>query len=194
MKSIYQTLFPLLLASFAACARQDEVTAFYAPTEPGMTLQFESIETNDRLQMRVERTTQTAEGLVVVCSVSTLQGTLSTNFVCKQDGEILVGPVDNRSIVLPSGFPNRTAFWQTDLKNYQVLGRAKAKLPGVELKHPIGVWIEVSPSVPHSPKSANKVRMFLLPGIGEAENQELRQGTWVTVNRIVGIGISEVPR
>jgi len=189
------------MALLAACERQDGQPATYAPTAVGTTLQYEALELdngmrpNDRLQLRVLQAKQTDDGLEVTCDYSTLQGNARATFLCQQDGGIFhIGADGSKDMQLPLGFPDKTTSWQWNSVTFQVLGRAKANLEGIELYDPIGVWVEATTDSPQ-PLSLwkGKARILLLPSIGEVETRVLHKGAWVTVNRLVGIGTSSEP-
>jgi hypothetical protein len=191
---------PLALASALGCARQGGQQGIYFPSEAGLTLQFANVDTepavpiSGRTQIRVGQSKQTQEGLEITCSVATLQGASDVKFLYTQDGGVLlITSETNKTIVLPPGFPDKTLDWQSDGVSYQVIGRAKADLPGVNLPDPIGVWVEAVPIAPQLPNTGIKVRIFFLPGIGEAETKVFREGAWRTVNRLVGRGFTDVP-
>jgi hypothetical protein len=194
-------LLPLLaLASVLGCARQTGQQPIYLPTEAGLTLQFADVDTeptapvSGRTQIRVSHSKQTLEGLEIACSVATFQGAMDVNFLCTQDGGVFLITSDtNKTVVLPSGFPDKTLAWQSDGVSYQVIGRAKADLPGVNLPDPIGVWVEAVPISPQLSNQGVKARIFFLPGIGGAETKVFRQGAWKTINRLVGRGFTDVP-
>jgi hypothetical protein len=196
-------LLPLALAQ--GCARQAGQQAIYLPTEAGLTLQFANVDTepaapiSGRTQIRVSRSNQTQEGLEIVCSVASLQSATDINFLYTQDGGVFLITPDtnktdtNKTIVLPPGFPDKTFAWQSDGVSYQVIGRAKADLPGVNIPDPIGVWVEAAPIAPQLSNAGAKARIFFLPGIGEAETKVFRQGAWKTINRLVERGFTDVP-
>ena len=197
------TPFLAALALMLACERREEQAAIYAPIVAGTILQFETlrpdpdneVNPSDRLQLRVLQTKQADNGLEVVCEYSTLQGTTTTTILCQKDGGVFfVGADGSKSLRLPPGFPDKTASWQSNRATFQVLGRAKANLEGIELYDPIGVWVEAT-TIPPQPSSPyffwkGKARILFLPGIGEAETRVLHEGNWVTVSRLVGVGTS----
>jgi hypothetical protein len=200
MKLFSSPLILLSLAMTFACVREAGQKAIYLPTEAGMTLQFANVDTepvgstNGRTQIRISHSKQTSEGLDVVCSISNLQGTADITFLCPQDGGVFLMASDaNKITVLPPGFPDKTLTWQSEGLNYQVIGRAKADIPSVNLLDPIGVWVEATPMAPQLLNTDSKTRIFFLPGIGEAETKVLRQGNWKTINRLVGMGFTDAP-
>jgi hypothetical protein len=186
---------PLALA--VGCAIQPEREVIYSPTEPGLTLVFEnpSIESQNRTQLRVANANKTDEGLEVDISVDTLQGSGAMKLQCMQDGGVfIVGSDDKRATVLPPGFPDKTQAWQSDGISYSVIGRARADLEEVKLQDPVGIWVEAAPVSAQSLNSGvSRARIFFLPGVGEAETKELREGKWITVNRLIGRGFSDLP-
>jgi len=195
MRLFRPSLVILALALTSACFRQNERQLFYSPTQEGLTLVFENpSDSQESVQLRVKNTVQTSDGLKVTCSLSSLNGTVDTVFLCRQDGGIFSISSDGAStIILPPGFPDNSASWQADGIGYRVIGRAKHNVSGVMLQDPIGVWVEAIPVSPRMQNSGNqKAHIFFLPGIGQAETRVLRQGNWVTVNRLVGVGTDDV--
>jgi len=194
--------FLAALALLTACERQEEQATIYAPTVAGTILQFEAFELdngmkpNDRLQLRIANTKHTDDGLEVTYDYSTMQGNAKATFLCQQDGGIFQVKADrSKDMLLPPGFPDKTTSWQWNGVTFQVLGRAKANLRGIELYDPIGVWVEAIAQFPQpSPLlKGGKWRVLALPGIGEVETKVLHKGSWVTINRLVGIGTSTEP-
>jgi hypothetical protein len=190
----------LLVLPALGCAKRDGQQAAYLPTEAGLTLQFangdaETAATIDgRTQIRVSHSKQTPEGLEVDCSVATLQGSTDIKFLYTQDGGVfLIASDTDKIVVLPPGFPDKTLSWQSEGVSYQVIGRARAGLPGADLPDPIGVWVEAVPIASHLSNSGAKARIFFLPGIGEAETMVFSQGAWKTINRLVGRGFTDAP-
>ena len=191
----------MALAITTACVRQTEQRHhIYSPTETGLTLLFENPESKmlsgaqNFVQLRVNHTKQTSEGLEVTCSVTTFQGATDIAFLCQQDGGVYsISPTGNKVIVVPPGFPDKAPAWQENGINYRVIGRAKADLSGLSLPEPIGVWVEATPVQSQlSNPNSEKAHLLFLPGIGEAETRVLRHGTWVTTNRLVGRGLTDV--
>jgi len=194
--------FLAALALLTACESQEGQATIYAPTVAGTVLQFESFELdngtrpNDRLQLRVLQAKQTNGDLEVTYDYSTFQGNAKATFLCHQDGGIFIVRADgSKDMQLPPGFPDSATSWQWNRATFQVLGRAKANLEGIELYDPIGVWVEAIAASPQPSPLLNggKWRIMILPGIGEAETKVLHEGSWVTVNRLVGIGTSAEP-
>jgi hypothetical protein len=195
VKHLCRSAALLALAVTSACFRQTEQQLLYSPTEAGLTLIFENpSDIQEPVQLRVRYAKQTSDGLEVACSVTSLKGTADTNFLCRQDGGIYsITSGETRTIIVPPEFPNKTASWQTGGISYRVIGRAKLDFPGIALPEPIGVWVEAIPVSPQLQNSVNKkAHVFFLPGIGEAETRVLRQGNWVTVNRLAGMGFTDV--
>jgi len=202
---LLQASFLAAVALMLGCERQEEQAAIYAPIVAGTILQFETsrpdpdneVNASDRLQLRVLQAKQADNGLEVVCEYSTLQGTTTTTILCQKDGGVfLVGSDDSKNMQLPPGFPDKTASWQSNRATFQVLGRAKAHLEGIELYDPIGVWVEAT-TIPPQPSPyffwKGEARILFLPGIGEAETRVLHEGNWVTVRKLVGVGTSTEP-
>jgi hypothetical protein len=90
--------------------------------------------------------------------------------------------------LLPVHFPETTA-WVDHGTEFRVLGRASwagaTILPATA--DPIGVWVEAS-----SPQGARR-RTLYLSNLGEVEAQLERAGAWVTVNRLVAQGFTDLP-
>ena len=200
MKWFRPTAMLMAMAAIApSCVRQAGQGHAYLPTEEGLTLLFENPESKtpsgaqDFVQLRVNHTKQTSEGLEVACGVTTFQGADDIVFLYQQDGGIYsISPTGNKSTVLPPGFPNKTTAWQAGGINYRVIGRAKADIPGVSLPESIGVWVEAMPVQTQLSNPGNeKAHILFLPGIGEAETKVLRQGAWATINRLVGRGFTD---
>jgi len=122
---------------------------------------------------------------------TSLRGELSALYLQKNGGLTLSAEGQAPAMVmLPEGFPDRTAHWEARGSTFRVLGRAAADLHGLKLPEgadKVGVWIEST-----SPQGVRQ-RSLLLPDIGEMETLLWRQGTWVSVNRLVSRGFTDVP-
>jgi hypothetical protein len=179
----------------SACFIQTNRSHIYSPTETGLTLIFENpSDVQEPVQLRVQNVKQTSDGLEVVCSVTSLKGSVDANFLCRQDGGVYSITSDGaKTIIVPPGFPDKTAAWQADGIKYRVIGRAKADISGIELREAIGIWVEAIPVSSQLQNSDNeRAHIFFLPGIGEAEIRVLRGGNWVTINKLVGMGFTDV--
>jgi len=195
MKLLCHLAVILPLAITTACFRQAERQIFYSPTQTGLTLVFENPSyAQESVQLSVNNAKQTSDGLEVSCSVTSLKGTVNTNFLCREDGGVYsISSDGTKTIIVPPGFPNKTDSWQADGISYRVIGRAKHDIPAVALKESIGVWVEAIPVSQQPQNSGNqKAHIFFLPGLGQAETKVLRRETWVTVNRLVQMGNTEV--
>ncbi|MDP2875598.1 MAG: hypothetical protein Q8O00_05385, partial [Holophaga sp.] len=169
----------------------------YTAHEAGLTLIYENPQLesqarmNARLQVRVEAARDGEAGTAVKMTYTSLQGEMSALFFQKNGGISL--SQDGRTpglMILPEGFPDRVSRWESNGTITRVLGRAAADLHGLKLPESadrVGVWTE---SV--SPKGQRQ-RSFLLPDIGEVETLIWRDGAWVSVNRLVSRGFTDLP-
>lgn len=183
----------LLLAT--ACLPQPQ-GRIYGPTEEGLTLAYEDPtlpqpqRSQERLQVRVAKTSfQGAGSGTVQVDYTSLRGSL-TLVLRHQDGGIaLLGP-DGKALarILPEGFP-RTSAWEDRGTAFHVLGRATWDGAGLlpASASSVGFWVEARPA-----QGAPR-RTLYLPGLGEVESKELRDGVWVTVNRLVARGFTDLP-
>ncbi len=195
MRLIATRLAPAALLLLLAC--QPRVAApIYSPWEEGLTLTFENPSqpqpqrAEERVQVRVARSSISpgAPHLVQLDMTST-RGQRSL-LLRHQDGGIEL--VDESGQVLatpfPAHFPN-LAPWLDHSTEVQVIGRARWE--GAALLPPtseaIGVWVEARP--PQGPRR----RALYLPDLGEVEALEERNGGWVSVNRLVARGFTDLP-
>ena len=168
----------------------------YGPWEEGLTLAFEDPSQpqpqrmSDRLQLRVAHSNQGPDKtLLVQLDLTSIRGGLSMLARFQGGGVALVDPEGRvLSQSLPAGFPS-TATWTDRGTEFRVLGRAgwtgAALLPATA--DPVGVWVEA-----RTPQRARR-RSLYLPNLGEVESQEERDGAWVTVNRLVARGFTDLP-
>ena len=169
----------------------------YGAHEAGLTLHYENPQlasearANERIQMRVAATKDTAAGRIVRITYTSLQGELSVLYLQKDGGISLIQDSSKPgTMVYPAGFPDRVTHWTVRETKYRVLGRAAMNLPGLKLPDTadtVGVWVESE-----SPKGQRQ-RAFLLPDIGEAETLVWREGAWVCTSRLVSRGFTDVP-
>ncbi len=184
------------LILLAACQYQARGPLRYGPWEEGLTLAYEDPSvpepqrTQQRLQVRVERAAFPSEGDGTVrLDYSSIQGSL-TLVLRHHDGGIALLGADGKPLarLLPEGFP-RTQTWEDHGTAYRVVGRGTWDgariLPATS--SPVGVWVEAQPA--HGPLR----RTLYLPGLGEVESLELRDGAWIAVNRLVGRGFTNLP-
>jgi hypothetical protein len=185
-----------------ACINRDDPQIIYAATRKGLTMLFEnpSLDAETRAQSRyqlvVRDAVQTPQGLEVTASIASLQSTGTAVYLCLKDGGIYMYAADREraTVMLPPGFPFETKAWQTAGVNYRVMGRANADIPSVKLPNPIGIWVESVPAQSHPQAQGDGIkRVLMLPGIGEAETRVFRNGSWVAINRLVGLGYAEGP-
>jgi len=168
----------------------------YGPWEEGLTLAFENPtlpqpqRTSERMQVRVTRTILAPGAPTLVhLDLVNLHGQMGLLFR-HQDGGIAL--VDDKGLVfaqpLPVGFPKQTQWVDRGIQ-YRVVGRATwdgaAILPTTA--DPVGYWVESRDNQGHGR------RVLFLPNLGEVESREDRNGTWVTVNRLVARGFTDVP-
>ena len=183
----------LLLASACMPQRQSRV---YGPWEEGLTLAYEDPtlpqpqRSQERLQVRVAKASFQAAGSgTVQVDYTSVHGSLTLVLQHQDGGIALLGP-DGKVLarILPEGFP-QTSAWEDRGTAFHVVGRATwdgaSILPSTSSA--VGEWVEARPA------QGPLRRTLYLPGLGEVESQELRQGTWVTINRLVARGFTDLP-
>lgn len=197
MKTPLRILLPgLILLASVGCDRMMHSVrkTCYFPTEVGLTLVYEdpsqphSLE--NRFQLRVSATKETPEGTLVRTTFTTLQGQMDSLSLVKDGGKRLLLEGNRTLMVVPEGFPDRVSHWEAPGSTAHVIGRAAANLPGLVLPKDfdrMGVWVQLD--FPEGPSR----RIFYLPGIGEAETQVLREGVWVSTNRLISRGFTDAP-
>lgn len=187
----------LLLGLAVSCGRfiPGVKEAPFAPLEPGLTLLYESpAQSSDpaagRLQARVTEAKAIPGGWETKVVYTTLRGESSLAFRIKHGGVALLSEGRVLGEILPEGFPDRVSRWEARGSRYWVVGRAAADLHGLKLPPDfprVGVWVE----------SANAQgihrRIFYLPGVGEIESLVLQGGRWISVNRLVSRGFTDLP-
>lgn len=192
-------LAPAILLLGLACqprAAAPMAAPVYGPWEEGLTLAFEDPSlpqpqrSADRLQVRVAHATlNPGAGAQVQLDLANPRGQMSVLVRYQNGGTALVA--DDGHVLaqaLPAGFP-ATAAWTDRGTNYRVVGRATwggAKLLP-DTSDPVGVWVEARP------QSGPRRRSLYLPNLGEVESLEERGGAWVTVNRLVARGFTDIP-
>ncbi|HJW73885.1 MAG TPA: hypothetical protein VJ486_13760 [Geothrix sp.] len=196
MRWISVGLGSLALLAALACQPQPTRPMLYGPWEEGLTLAYEdptlppSQRRDLRLQIRVaqSRIGPNEPGLVRL-EYTSLKGQLSL-LVRHGKGGITLLAQDGRPLaqLLPEGFP-ATATWTNRGTAFHVIGRAAWDAgtvlpPGSDA---VGFWVEAVP--PAGPRS----RTLYLPDLGEVETREWRDGAWVTVNRLVARGFTDLP-
>jgi hypothetical protein len=197
MRRILAAALPLLLVTIS-CERyfvksQEKV---YAPTAEGLTLIYENSSLDsearlrERIQLRVAESKPVAGGQQILVTYASLRGQVSARYLLKQGGMFLLNGDKVVETMLPEGFPEKVSEPGATRGRFVFLGRATANLPGLQLPSDfdrVGVWVEVIP--PQGPHRRN----FYLSGIGEADSLELRNGTWVSVSRLVSRGFTDAP-
>jgi len=171
----------------------------YAAWEEGLTLGFEvpglqgSEREASRLQKQVTRTEYEGQDRRVEINYTSLQGHMAIQQLIRRGGVYLIDSQGRPQTLLPEAFPDGAASWETATHRFTLLGRArweqdKPVFPDTQSRE--GAWIEGAPLRP----GGTRIRAFLLPGMGEVESRELREGRWVVTNRLVSRGFSEIPR
>ena len=194
LRRILPTAALVLLAACRGPARPQQLP--YGPVEEGLTLAYEDPtlpqpqRSQQRLQVRVARARLDDSGNgFVQLTYTTLQGAMNL-LVQHQGGGIALMGADGKPVaqLLPQGFP-RTATWQDHGATFRVLGRGTwdgaRLLP--DTRNPVGIWVEMRP------ERGPLRRTLYLHGLGEVETQELQGTVWVTVNRLVSLGFTDLP-
>ena len=187
-----------LLAAVPGCRPKDPRPLVYAAWEEGLTLGFESPELPtprreaSRFQKQVTRTQFEGEVRKVEITYTTLQGNLVLQQELRKGGVFFLDGQGKAQVLLPEGFPDAVASWETPSHRFTLLGRARWErespaFPDTQSRE--GVWVEATPLRP----GGARIRAFYLPGIGEAESREWRDGRWATTNVLVSRGFSEIP-
>lgn len=188
----------LLLALGVGCDRQAQrpgAERIYAAWEGGLTLVYEapdlpaSERADHRLQVRVASSRLEGKVRRTELSYGTFQGEIRSSYRL-EDGGVFLQSQKGEVMVLPSGFPERVDHWETRGLDCQLLGYGSADHLGLVLPKgsaTVGVWVEVRNPSGHSR------RVFYLPGLGELEALEWREGRWVAINRLVSVGFSDAP-
>lgn len=189
---------PLVLV-LAGCDRPRPQTIF-APHQEGLTLGYENPQLpfpqrrEQRLQVRVNRVVALPSGgSRVETAFTTLQGERMVVFTLEEGGAAQKAEVGaTLGPDLPKGFPEPTREWTARGSRFSVLGQAMAV--GLEVDLPpsvsrLGIWVE---SRSLDGKGA-PIRRFYLPDLGEVDTQELRDGQWVSVYRLVARGFTDAP-
>ncbi|MDP1833169.1 MAG: hypothetical protein Q8K67_14005 [Geothrix sp.] len=194
MRALRVLFAPAALLLGLACQPRTD-PPIYGPWEEGLTLAFEDPSqpqpqrSANRLQVRVARSAMApGSPRLVQLDLASTRGQLSL-LLRHQDGGIALVGEDGQVLAhsLPSRFPD-TAPWVERGTAFRVIGRARWE--GAAILPPtsdaIGVWVEARS--PHGRR-----RTLYLPGLGEVEAQEERDGTWVAVNRLVARGFTDLP-
>ncbi len=195
MRPALTRLAPAALLLLLAC-QPKTAKPIFGPWEEGLTLSFENPtvpqpqRSQNRMQVRVAQSTL-SPGMpsVVRVDIANTRGQVSLTFR-HQDGGIAL--IDDKGQVLvqplPIGFPD-VAQWVDRGTQYRMVGRgaweAASVLPaGTDM---VGYWVES-----RTPEGFRR-RLLFLPNLGEVEAREERGGEWVTVNRLVARGFTDVP-
>ena len=197
MRRAWSLLLAAALVLAVGCRPKPSRPAVFAPWEEGLTLVFENPSlpqprrTEERVQVRVARSPVTAAGPSrVQLDLTGTRGRGTVELLCQNGGVALVDdqgePV---RWILPEGFPERTS-WKQMTGTCTVVGRSAwdgaAILPkGADA---VGVWVEMQPIQGGTP-----LRTLYLPGLGEVETLQLRDGQWVSVHRLVSRGFTDLP-
>ncbi len=195
-RRVLRLIAPAALLLLAACMPQSRGQARYGPWEEGLTLAYEDPSvaqpqrSQQRLQVRVARSGFQADGSGrVVLDYTSLQGFVTLVLHHQAGGIEMVGD-DGRVLarLLPEGFPRTTA-WEDRGVAYQVVGRGTwdgaSLLPATAPA--VGIWVEARPA------QGPLRRTLYLPDLGEVETREFRGGAWVTTNRLVARGFTDLP-
>ncbi|MBI4912258.1 MAG: hypothetical protein HY823_05945 [Acidobacteria bacterium] len=173
----------------------------FAAWEEGMVLIYEdpSLEGaarfNSRVFKQVVRFSREDGGGRVVSTYSTFQGVQPARLLIRKGGVFFLDGQDREIQMLPEGFPDRVAAWEGTGYRFRIIGRSVWVHPEVRLlstQSREGIWVEGEPLR----NQGRAVRIFYLPGIGEAERLERQEvgGSWAPVNQLVSQGFQEVPR
>lgn len=192
----------LVLLAGSGCRPTPETAEVFEAWEEGRTLIFENptlpdgpparTRFHERFQKQVVRRVDEDGGRRIETVFSTFKGRQTINVYLKDGGVSLLDPQGRQLLVLPKGFPERTATWQVPGYRMRVLGRARweREQPAFPAtRPPEGVWVEGEPL-----QGDARIRVFYLPDFGEVEKREWRDGTWVTTNLMVGWNFQEIPR
>lgn len=181
-----------------ACDHPAAQGQIFAPTETGRILAYENPSLprderhRERLQVRIAQTERAAGKLLVKKTFTTLQGQMDVLFAYEDGGVTLMkDPHSPVLVVLPKGFPGVRS-WEDRGQRFHVEGRAGMPDTGLLLDdtiNPVGVWVASEPTEGSGPKR----RTFYLENLGEVETQELRDGAWVSINRLVEFGFQDAP-
>jgi hypothetical protein len=196
MRMVLKFLVPPAALLLTLACQTRAVGTVYGPWVEGLTLAFEDPSqpqpqrSTERLQLRVSRSALTpgAPGIVQL-DLASSRGQLSLLVRHQDGGTALVGD-DGRVLAqtLPPGFPATTT-WVERGTTFRVIGRATwsnaAILPSTS--DPVGIWVEAQ-----APNGLRR-RVLYLPNLGEVEAAEERNGGWITVNRLVAYGFTDLP-
>jgi len=172
----------------------------YAAWEDGLTLIFENISLSnpnnrnkERQLVRVEKSSETSAGLVVVQDVVPSHRNERV-IVVNKDGRVVLrtGSFGNDIVLLPGGFPNTITEWKSGMSFSRIIGRANFSLPVISLfdgLSNIGVWVETV----HLDQANNRTRTLYLPNIGEVETMcwDQDKHCWVTSRRLIHMGFTD---
>jgi hypothetical protein len=198
---VKRALIPAALLLLMACQQPGPaVPRLYAAAEEGLTLVYinpslpQDQQTAQRLQVRVDKVLDREDGAQVVFKSFTVgvQLPFQSKFALKNAGVGLLSP-DGKSelLLLPEGFPDRTASWTRAGVQFHILGRgawttAAKVLPSDRDSE--GVWVEARTG------SGAVSRSLYLPAFGEVQTDERQpDGRWLTVNLLTQYGFTDLP-
>jgi hypothetical protein len=195
MRMALRSLVPALLLASLACAPQGPA-AVYGPWEEGLTLAYEDPTLPgpqrfaERLQLRVAHSALEPGGpRLVQLDLTSLRSALRVQARHQAGGIDLVDAGGRpMATTLPPRFPDTTS-WMDRGTVFTVIGRSAwdgaSILPATS--EAVGVWVESRSATGYCR------RTLYLPNLGEVESRELRNGAWVTVNRLVARGFTDNP-
>lgn len=194
-------LIPASLLLLAGCQQPGpDVPRPYAAAEEGLTLAYinpslpQDQQAAQRLQVRVDKVMDRADGAQVAFKSFTVgvHPPFQSTFVVKDGGVGLLSP-DGKSelLLLPEGFPDKTASWSRAGVQFRILGRG-AWLMGAKVlpadRNADGVWVEARTG------QGAVSRSLYLPAFGEVQTDERQaDGRWVTVNLLTQYGFTDLP-
>lgn len=190
-------VLPLLALGLVGCGLvPPDPPRSYVPIEEGLTLQYEDPSHpskdpfHDRVQVRVAGSRLENGVRKLLYTTTNHQGQTQVFYLEREGGLFRPQPDQSTTVLFPEGFPHRVQRWESQAMHFRLLGHAIHPIPGLSLppdQDRLGVWVEASDA------SGPIRRTFYLPGIGEAEGYEPRNGTWVCVNRLVARGFTDAP-
>ncbi len=191
-------LLVVALLSVGLACEKPAPQLIFAPTEVGLTVAYEDPSLpeaqrfRERLQVRVASVKEADQKRWVTKTFTTQQGELDVLFTYFDGGvSAMKDPTTPSLEILPRGFPNVRP-WEERGRRFRVTGRAALTESGLRLPDTVdrvGVWVDSESVDGKGPK----LRSFYLPRLGEIETQELKDGKWVAINRMVSYGFVDAP-